>query len=262
MDLGIRDRTAIVAAASRGLGRAVAEALAAEGARVALCSRQAAAAERAAEEIRAQHGGETFGAAVDVTDQAAVEHFVGEVRSRFGPVEICVANCGGPPGGTFEDFGPEDWKRAFELSFLSTLYLIRAVLPGMKERGWGRVVTITSVSVRQPLDGLILSNAIRASVVGLIKSLANEFGRYGVLFNNLGPGLTATERLMGLAGRRAEQAGKTLDETIEQMASGAALNRVAQPEEFAAAAAFLCSERASYITGQTLLVDGGLSKGI
>lgn len=262
MNLGIQDRTAVVAAASRGLGRACADALAADGCRVALCARDADAAAKTAAEIRERHDVEVYSAGVDVTDEAALKAFVAGAREALGPIEICVANCGGPPPGHFEDFGIEDWKRAFDTSFLSTLYLIRETLPDMKRAGWGRVVSITSASVRQPIDGLILSNAIRGAVVGLMKSLSLEYGPANILFNNVGPGMTATDRLLGNAQKRADAAGVSRDEMIEQMSEAAALRRVGRPEEFGAVVAFLCSERASYVTGESVMVDGGWVKGI
>jgi len=262
MDLGIRNRTAVVAASSRGIGRAVAEALAAEGAKVAVCSRDHASIEKTAAEIREAHGAEVFSAAVDVTDEAAVSGFLADVRENLGPVSIVVANCGGPPPGRFDDFDAEDWKRAFDTSFLSTYYFIRGALPDMRAQKWGRVVSITSMAVKQPIDGLILSNGIRGAVIGLMKSLSNEYGPEGVLFNNVGPGLTATDRLLGNAAKRAEAAGITRDEMIERMASDAPLRRTADPAELADVVAFLCSERASYVTGENLIVDGGLTKGI
>ncbi|MCB9385146.1 MAG: SDR family oxidoreductase [Bryobacterales bacterium] len=262
MDLGIRNRAAIVAASSRGMGRAVAEALAAEGVRVAMCSRDAGAIDQAAREVRERHGVETFAKAVDLTDPSQVETFAAEARQALGPLTICVANCGGPPMGKFEDFSLDDWRSAFELSFVSTLSLIRATLPDMKAANWGRVVSITSVSVKQPIDGLILSNAIRGSVVGLMKSLANEYGKHNILFNNVGPGLTATERLLTNADKRAAAEGRSREEILTAMTAAAPLGRVAQPEEFASVVAFLCSEGASYVTGSSLMVDGGLVKSI
>ncbi len=262
MDLGIKGRVAVVAAASRGIGRAIAEALAAEGVKVAVCSRDAAAIEAAAAEIRASTGAAVYAAAVDVTDYEAVKAFVADARAKLGPVSICVANCGGPPRGHFADFGPNDWKRAFELSFLSTLYLIRETLPDMEEQKWGRVVAITSIAVRQPIDGLILSNGVRAAVVGLLKSLANEYGRSNILFNNVGPGLTATDRLLSGAADRARAEGRPREKIVEEMAAGVPLGRIGRPEELAAAVAFLCSEKAGYITGESLMVDGGIVKGI
>jgi 3-oxoacyl-[acyl-carrier protein] reductase len=262
MDLGIRNRAALVAASSRGMGRAVAEALAAEGVNVAMCSRDAEAIARAASEIRERRGVKVFERAVDVTDAAQVASFVAGARETLGPITICVANCGGPPMGTFEDFSLEDWRSAFELSFLSTLSMIRETLPDMKAANWGRVVSITSVSVKQPIDGLILSNSIRGGVVGLMKSLANEYGKHNILFNNVGPGLTATERLLSNAGKRAASEGRSREQVLADMTAAAPLRRVAQPEEFASVVAFLCSEGASYVTGSSLMVDGGLVKSI
>ncbi len=244
------------------MGRAVAEKLAAEGAKVAICSRDAAAIAKTAEEIRAAHGVEVFEQAVDMTDPAQVSAFVAGARERLGALTICVANCGGPPMGTFEDFELEDWRKAFELSFVSTLSLIRETLPDMKAAKWGRVVSITSMSVKQPIDNLILSNAIRGSVVGLMKSLANEYGPHNILFNNVGPGLTATERLLSNAGKRAAAEGRGRDEVLAAMTAETPLRRVAQPEEFASVVAFLCSEGASYLTGASLMVDGGLVKSV
>jgi 3-oxoacyl-[acyl-carrier protein] reductase len=262
MDLGIRSRVAVVAASSRGMGRAVAEALAAEGCNVAICSRDSDAIARTGAEIRQRHGVEVFAHAVEMTDPDQVASFVSGAREKLGPVTICVANCGGPPLGRFEDFSLDDWRRAFELSFVSTLSLIRETLPDMKAAGWGRVVSITSTSVKQPIDGLILSNAIRGSVVGLMKSLAGEYGKHNILFNNVGPGLTATERLLTNAGKRAAAEGRSREEVLASMTAAAPLGRVAQPEEFASVVAFLCSEGASYVTGSSVMVDGGLVKSV
>ena len=262
MDLGIRGRVAIVTASSRGMGRAIAEALAAEGCRVAICSRDAEAVEAAKREIRSALGAEVYGASVDVTDRDALAAFVADARERLGPVSIAVANAGGPPAGRFEDFGADDWIAAFRLNFLSTWTLIRSVLPDMRSQRWGRVVSLTSTSVRQPIEGLILSNGVRASVVGMLKTLASEYGPDNILFNNVGPGLIATDRLLSIAKRRAEAAGLELEEMIERMAGQTSLRRVGRPAEFAAVVAFLCSEQASYVTGSSLMIDGGLVRGV
>lgn len=262
MDLGIRNRVAVVTAASRGMGRAIANALAAEGCNLAICSRDAAAISATAQAIRDAHGVSVFERSVDVTDIAALEAFVADARTALGAVSIAVANAGGPPGGRFEDFGADAWKDAFQLNFLSSWALIRAVLPDMQSQRWGRVVTLTSTSVRQPIEGLILSNGVRAAVVGMLKTLAAEYGAENILFNNVGPGLIATDRLLSIAQKRADQAGVTRDQVIERLASQTALRRVGQPEEFAAAVAFLCSEKASYMTGTSTMVDGGLVKAV
>lgn len=262
MDLGIRNRAAVVTAASRGMGRAIATALAAEGCKLAICSRDAEALAETAQGIRDAHGGEVFHKPVDVSDAAAVASFVEDARASVGPVSIAVANAGGPPGGGFEDFGAEDWTAAFRLNFLSAWALIRAVLPDMRAQRWGRVVTLTSTSVRQPIEGLILSNGVRAAVVGMLKTLAAEYGPDNVLFNNAGPGLIATDRLLSIAQRRAAAEGIERDEMIERLAGHTALRRVGQPDEFAAVVAFLCSERASYVTGTSTMIDGGLVKAV
>lgn len=262
MDLGIRDRAAVVTAASRGMGRAIARALAAEGCRLAICSRNAEAIADSAESLRREHSCEVFHAAVDVSDSAALEAFVANARRALGPFSIAVANAGGPPAGRFEDFGRDAWIRAFELNFLSAWALIRAVLPDMRDQKWGRIVTLTSTSVRQPIEGLILSNGVRAAVVGMLKTLAAEYGPDNILFNNAGPGLIATDRLLGIAQQRAAEAGVGREEMIGRLAAASALRRVGQPEEFAAVVAFLCSERASYVTGTSTMVDGGLVKAV
>ena len=262
MDLGIQDRVAVVTAASRGMGKAIADALAAEGCKLAICSRDSSAIAAAAEEIRGGHGTAVFHKAVDVSDIDALRAFVAEARAALGPISIAVANAGGPPGGRFENFGAEDWQAAFRLNFLSTWALIESVLPDMRAQRWGRVVSLTSTSVRQPIEGLILSNGVRASVVGMLKTLAAEYGPENILFNNAGPGLIATDRLLSIAQRRADAAGIGRDEMVGRLASQTALRRVGQPQEFAAAVAFLCSERASYVTGSSLMIDGGLVKAV
>jgi 3-oxoacyl-[acyl-carrier protein] reductase len=262
MDLGIRDRAAVVAAASRGMGRAIAEALAAEGCKLAICSRNEQAIAAAAGAICKKYGVEVFHGSVDVSDTEALQAFVADARAAVGPFSIAVANAGGPPGGRFEDFGADDWIAAFRLNFLSSWALIRSVLADMRAQRWGRVVTLTSTSVRQPIEGLILSNGIRAAVVGMLKTLAAEYGPDNILFNNAGPGLIATDRLLSIAQRRADLAGISREEMIQRLASQTALRRVGKPEEFAAVVAFLCSEQASYVTGTSTMIDGGLVKAV
>ena len=258
MDLGLQGKVAIVAAASKGLGLAVARGLAAEGARVAICARGAKQLQDAAESI----GPGAMATPVDVTDVAQVNAFVESVKQRFGRVDICVTNAGGPPSKTFEQTNTEDWEAAVRLNLMSTLYFAHAVLPGMKAQGWGRLLTITSVSVKQPLDGLILSNSVRAAVAGLVKSLANEYGAFGVTVNNVCPGYTATDRLNAIAGKLAEDQQTDEAAIKERWAALTALKRVATPEEFASVVVFLASERASYLTGVSLAVDGGLTRGL
>ena len=261
MDLGLKDRSIIVAAASEGIARAAAERFAAEGARVALCSRDLAKLRPAAEAIAAT-GATVLFEAVDVTDEAAVQQFVAHVASKFGSVDVCVISAGGPPARMFLETTTAEWKQAVDLNLMSTVYLARAVLPHMQRNGWGRIVAITSVSVRQPVSDLIYSNAVRAGVLGLLKSLSNEFGKDGITVNNVAPGYTATARLQSIITRRAAEQGLSEEEFTQSLSAAAALKRVGQADEIADAILFLASDRAAYITGQTLLVDGGLYKGL
>ena len=261
MDLGIKNRVAVVAASSRGLGRAVATGLARDGAKLALCARSAPALETAAEEIRRETGAEVLTRALDVTDYREVRQFVVAVVERFGRLDICVANAGGPPAKSFAETTMEDWRAAAELNLMSTVYFAKEALPVMQRQQWGRFIAITSVAVKQPIDGLVLSNAVRSGVNGLIKTLANEYGRYGVLVNNVCPGYTATARLVELSRRLAENEGVNAAAIEERWARQTALGRVGRPEEFADLVVFLASERAAYITGTSIAVDGGLVKG-
>jgi 3-oxoacyl-[acyl-carrier protein] reductase len=262
MDSGLRGRVAIVAGSSQGIGLATAEAFAAEGCRVAMCARNAAKLEAAAEKLRAQYKTNVFTQALDVTDAAAVAGFVSGVHAKFGSVDVCVANAGGPPAKGFLASSIEDWRKAVDSNFMSTVYFAREVIPHMQRSGWGRFITLTSISTKQPVPDLVLSNAVRAAVVGLVKSLANEFGKDGILVNNVGPGYTATGRLKELAVTRSSALGKSEDEIFKVWAADSALKRVAEPREVADTIVWLASERASYITGQTILVDGGAYKGL
>ncbi len=262
MDLGLRNRSVIVAASSEGIARAAAEKFASEGARLAMCSRDGHKLSAAMKEIRARYAIEVIAEPIDVTDAAAVQRFVEHVGRRFGGVDVCVTNAGGPPAKMFLETTNEEWQRAMELNFMSIVHFARAVVPHMQRKRWGRIVTITSVSVRQPLDDLVYSNAVRAGVLGLVKSLSNEFGKDGITVNNVAPGYTATARLDELVAKRAQALSVGEKEYYERLGADAALKRVGQPEEVADAIVWLASERASYITGQTLLVDGGLYKGL
>lgn len=262
MDLGLEGRSVIVCASSDGIARAAAEKFAEEGARVAMCSRDAAKLNRAADEIRERYSANVYAEPLDVTNSAAVEQFVAHVAERFGGIDVCVTNAGGPPPRMFLSTTAEEWHRALELNFMSVVSFARAVLPWMQKKQWGRIVTIVSVSVRQPIYELIYSNAVRGGVLGLVKSLSNEFGRDGITVNNVGPGYTATQRLMKLIEKSEQEGGASAEEQMARMAGLTALKRVGLADEIADAIVWLASERASYITGQTLLVDGGLFKGI
>jgi 3-oxoacyl-[acyl-carrier protein] reductase len=243
MDLGLKDRVAIVAASSKGLGKAAALGLAAEGAKLAICARGIEELQRTASEIRT----DVLARAVDVTIEAQIRGFVDDTLRKFGRIDVCVTNAGGPPARRFEDTSSDDWHSAVDLNFMSTLHFARAVLPIMKEQRCGRLIAISSVAVLQPVDGLILSNAARSAVRGLVKSLSNEYAPYNVLVNNVCPGYTATERLLKLGVRPEAQIP---------------LGRVGTPEEFANLVVFLASDRASYITGVSIPVDGGWVKAI
>ncbi|MGO4881596.1 MAG: SDR family oxidoreductase [Bryobacteraceae bacterium] len=262
MDLGIKNRVALVAASSRGLGLAIARGLAREGAKLALCARTAGALEAAAEEIRRETGSEVFTRAVDVTVYDQVRDFVAAVVEQFARLDICVANAGGPPGKSFAETTIEDWRAAADLNLMSTVYFAKETLPVMQRQRWGRFIAITSVAVKQPVDGLVLSNSVRSGVSGLIKTLANEYGGDGVLVNNVCPGYTATARLEELSRRLAARDGVDPQEIQQRWARETALGRLGRPDELADLVVFLASERAAYITGAAIAVDGGLVKGL
>jgi 3-oxoacyl-[acyl-carrier protein] reductase len=262
MEMGLKNRVAIVAASSQGLGRATAEAFAAEGCRLAICARNQQALNAVAEKIRGEYKAEVLAEPFDVTDAGAVRDFVNAVVQKFGGIDICVTNAGGPPAKGFLATTIDEWKRAVDLNFMSAVYFTHAVIPHMQKKRWGRIITITSITTKQPVADLVYSNAVRAAVVGLVKSLANEFGKDGILVNNVGPGYTATDRLKELAHARSVASGKTEKEIFEGWSADAPLKRLGDPRELADAIVWLASERASYITGQTILVDGGLYKGL
>jgi 3-oxoacyl-[acyl-carrier protein] reductase len=262
METGLKNRVAIVAASSQGLGRATAEAFAAEGCRVAICARNREALASTAENIRTRYQTEVLAEPFDVTDANAVRDFVSAVAQKFGSVDICVTNAGGPPAKGFLATTIEEWRRAIDLNFMSTVYFAHQVIPHMQKKKWGRIITITSITTKQPVADLVYSNAVRAAVVGLVKSLANEFGKDGILVNNVGPGFMATDRLKELAKSRAVALHKTEKEIFESWAADSPLKRLGEPRELADTIVWLASERASYITGQTVLVDGGLYKGL
>ena len=262
MDLGLSGRVALVAAASRGIGFAAARELAREGARVFLCSRNEAHAREAAAKIHAETGTEVTGLRADVTKNADIARFVDEAIAHAGRIDVCVTNAGGPPVTVFADTDIEMFRNAFELNALSAIRLVKLVLPGMREQKWGRIINITSVSVKQPIEGLLLSNTVRAGLTGWAKTVSNEVAPDGVTVNNVAPGYTLTERQAELAEARSKAMGKSKEEMIDSWAGQTPMRRMAQPEEIAAAIAFLSSERASYITGVTLQVDGGWVRGL
>ena len=262
MDLGLRGRVAIVAAASKGLGRAAAEELAREGADIAICARTTADLEKAAAQVQAAGGREVFWQAIDVGKPAEVSRFVEMVEQRFGRVDICVTNTGGPPSKLFSATSNEDWRVWTEQLLMSTVYFAQETLPRMQKNKWGRFLTITSYSVKQPVEGLLLSNSLRAGVTGLVRTLANEYGASGITVNNVCPGYTRTDRLDDLAGMMASRTGGTPEEVFAGWKKLIPAGRLGRPEEFAAVVAFLVSEKASYVNGVSLTVDGGTTRSL
>lgn len=262
MDLGLKGRGVIVAASSQGIGRATAEAFAREGAQVAMCARSEKTLLQAAEEIRRDSGAEVLAEALDVTENSSVQRFVETVAKRFGRIDVCVCNAGGPPAKNFLSISPDEWRKTVDLNFMSVVHLAKAVIPYMQRHRWGRIVTITSVTVKQPVAELIMSNAVRAAVVGLVKSLSNEFGKDGILVNNVAPGYTATERLQELAGVRALAAGTSQEQIYSGWTAEIPLRRLGDPKDIADVIIWLASERAAYVTGQTILADGGIYRGL
>jgi len=260
MDLGLKDRVAIVAASSRGLGRASALALAHEGARVTICAREQDALERAAEEIRAQTQAEVLAVTADLAHAEAIRGVVEATVERFGGVDVLVTNSGGPPPGKFPELADEDWQRAFELVTLSFVRFVREVEPHMRKHGWGRIIAIQSTSVKEPVEYLDLSNGIRPGIAGLIKAIMPDLARAGITINLVLPGVFLTRRI----NPALADGGAKLDEEVRaQLAPIAAtvpLGRLGEPIELGNVVAFLASERASYVTGAVYQVDGGRTK--
>ncbi len=252
MDLGIQNRVALILASSKGLGKAVAMELAKEGAKVIICGTDAVALAATEAEIQLIAPNQVVSFVCDITDEKQRKNLVEQSVKAFGPIEILVTNTGGPAAGAFEQFNLDDWKHIYNLLFLSAVDIIQQVLPGMKKNRFGRILTITSVAVKQPADNLISSNAVRTSLLGLVKSLSNEVAIHGITVNNLLPGYTNTNRLESLIEKNPK---------VNEVKESIPMKRFGTTAEFAAAAAFLVSERASYITGQSLAVDGGWIKG-
>lgn len=262
MDLGLEGKVALVAAASRGLGRAVAEELATEGARLIIAARTEGPLTETKRALEAQSGQPVLAVPTDLSDAEATEYLVRRGVDEFGRIDVLVTNAGGPPSGPFESHSPAVWKTAVAQNLESVLNLTREVLPGMKERRWGRIVNITSIAVKQPVDNLIISNSVRAAVTGFARTLANEVAPFGITVNNVLPGYTRTRRVEELAEQVGSKEGVGPRAVVQRWEAQIPAGRIGEPPEFAAAVAFLCSERASYITGVSLPVDGGWIKAL
>ena len=258
MDLELTGKVALVTAASKGLGRATATQLAAEGARVMISSRGEEQLAKTAAEIAAATGATVEYFAADVSDAAGIARLLQETESRLGGVDVLVNNAGGPPPGGFDALDDEKWHLAHELNLMSTVRLIRGVLPHMREQRWGRIVTVASSSIKQPIENLILSNTYRVAILGLAKSLAIELAPDGILINTVGPGRIATDRVAGLDATRAEKSGISIEEVRAQTEKAIPLGRYGTAQEFGKVAAFLVSGANTYTTGQHFLVDGGM----
>jgi len=262
VDLGLRGKVALVAASSKGLGFATARELAAEGASLAMCARGDAALETARRAVVDETSADVLAIAADVATTEGVEQVTRAALERFGHVDILVINAGGPPAGTFDKHDWKAWQAAVDLTLRSAVELTRAVLPGMRERRWGRIVAINSIAAKQPVDNLMLSNSIRAAVTGFLRTLANEIAPDGITVNTILPGYTRTERVEQLADANARKEGVDQKEILGRFEREIPMRRLGEPREFGALAAFLCSERASYITAQSIAVDGGWIKGL
>jgi 3-oxoacyl-[acyl-carrier protein] reductase len=261
MKTNIENKVAVVFAASKGLGKACALGLAQEGCKVAICSSDKNRIEQANIEIKSETGAEIFSYVVDVEKSDDIKNFINVVIEQWGHIDILVTNAGGPPVKSFEETTDEEWHKYFDITFMSVVRSVRAVLPTMKKQKWGRIINITSVSVKEPIMNLIYSNALRLAIVGLAKTLSREFGPYGITVHNVAPGFHRTDGLERIVKKRVE-AGEKPEDIYAQWEKSVPLQKIGQPEELAALVVFLASEKSSYMTGTTIQVDGGRSAGV
>lgn len=262
MDYGIQYKTALVTAASQGIGKAAAQALMAEGCNVAICSRSKEKLEEASAEMKSKFGNEPFRLVCELNNPKDIERTVKTVTEKLGPIEILVNNCGGPVPGFFNELHEGDWENAYNQVLMSAVRFSRFVLPSMINTEWGRIINITSVSVKQPVEKLMLSNSLRSGLIGFAKTLSNEVAKHNITVNNVAPGMTLTHRLYELAVVRAKDSGKSHEEILVDMAKQNPMNRLGAPEEIASLIVFLASKQASYLTGTTIQVDGGATKAL
>jgi 3-oxoacyl-[acyl-carrier protein] reductase len=263
MDLGLNDKVAVVCAASSGLGKASAQALAQEGARLVICSRSEEKIQAAAEEIRKSiPGSSVVGIAADVSQPEEITDLFRAAVKSFGRVDILVTNTGGPPPGTFTDLTDDHWRTGFNRNLMSIIRCIREVIPLMQQSKWGRIINITSLTVKQPVNDLIVSSVLRPGIIGLSKILANLYGKDGITVNSVAPGYIMTGRQQELGQARAEKHGVSFEEYVRQACVDIPAGRFGTPQELGNVIAFLASKKASYINGVTLSVDGGLVKGL
>ncbi len=262
MDLGLQGKVAFVAGGSQGLGKAVATQLGREGVKVAICALDDPELPKAVEAIKADTGTEVIGIPADLTDADQARNFIRRALEHFATVDIMVNNAGGPPNKTFLEIDDEMWEFGFRLNLMSTIIMTREVVPVMMEKRWGRIINMTSISVKQPIDGLILSNTVRSGVVGLAKTLSNELAPYNITVNNVCPGYTMTERVRKLAIDVAGKENTTPEEIIKRWESSIPMGRLGTPEDFGALVTYLASQQAGYITGASVQIDGGYYKGI
>lgn len=260
MDLQIKNKTVLVSASSSGIGKATAESFLKEGCKVAILSSNKDNLINATEEIKRNIDEEPIWVVCDINKPKDVENAVDAVVESLGPIDILVNNCGGPAPGTFDDITNDNWDKAYDQVLMSAVRFIKKVLPGMKDRNWGRIINITSISVKQPIENLLLSNTFRSGLTALSKSLSNEIGKYNVTINNVAPGFTLTSRLYELAVEKSKNTGESHEHVLASMTNEVPMARLARPDEVASMVVYLASKLAGYITGQTITVDGGFTK--
>ncbi|MGH7836052.1 MAG: SDR family oxidoreductase [Candidatus Binatia bacterium] len=259
MDLGLKGKRAVVTAASKGLGRAIALRLAEEGVEVAICARGAETLERTKDDVQ-KAGGRVFSATADLADEKQIKDFIAAAAKQLGGIDILVNNAGGPKPGKFGDLSEADWGNAFNLTFMSVLRLCHEVIPHMRKRGAGKIINLSSLSVRQPLEGLMSSNSIRLAVMGFAKSLADELAPENITVNTVCPGFSLTDRLKDYMATIAKRENSSVEDVMKGFAARIPMRRLAEPENVADVVVFLASERAGYLTGLCIPVDGGTAR--